>query len=119
MASIEFEIYQDNNGTCPFEDWYHTLPSKDARKLDALIDRIQNYGIATSLKMQWVKKLNSDIWEIRSQCGNNIQRVCYFHCVGNRYVITHGFTKKTQRTPVNEISKALSIKKHYESRGSE
>ena len=31
-----------------------------------------------------------------------------------RYIITHGFTKKTQKTPVNEIKHAEVLKKEFE-----
>lgn len=35
-------------------------------------------------------------------------------CNLKRYIITHGFTKKTQRTPVNEIKHAKVLKKEFE-----
>ena len=31
-----------------------------------------------------------------------------------RYIITHGFTKKTQKTPTKEIIKAKQIKQEFE-----
>ena len=40
---------------------------------------------------------------------SNIISVCNL----KRYIITHGFTKKTQRTPVNEIKHAKVLKKGY------
>ncbi|NMM97391.1 type II toxin-antitoxin system RelE/ParE family toxin [Bifidobacterium olomucense] len=111
---VSFEIYINNDGSSPFEDWYRSLPAKDAHKLDALIERIEYYGIPTALRMQWVKKLDNEIWEIRSQQSNNIQRACYFHFNGIQYIITHGFTKKTQKTPRPEIERAHRIKNLYE-----
>ena len=44
--------------------------------------------------------------EIRLKCPNSIQRALYFHVINNRYIITHGFTKKTQKTPPREIEQA-------------
>ena len=41
---------------------------------------------------------------------SNIISVCNFE----RYMITHGFTKKAQRTPVNEIKHAKVLKKEFE-----
>ena len=46
--------------------------------------------------------------------GNNIQRALYFHWKGSRYIITHGFSKKTQKTPRKEILHALAIYKEFE-----
>ena len=45
--------------------------------------------------------------------SSNIQRALYFHVVGNRYVITHGFTKKTDKTPENEKNRAREIRKKF------
>ena len=57
---------------------------------------------------------NSDgIYEIRVQSGNNIFRIFCFFDDGNVIVIEHGFQKKTQKTPDNEIRKAEKIKKTY------
>ena len=53
------------------------------------------------------------MYEIRAKRGNNVQRVVYFHLVGNRYLITHGFTKKNMKTPENEIIHAKMIREKY------
>ncbi|WP_424321567.1 type II toxin-antitoxin system RelE/ParE family toxin [Lacticaseibacillus chiayiensis] len=39
--------------------------------------------------------------------------VIYFHVVDGKYMITHGFTKKTQRTPRLQIEHAEKIRKEY------
>ncbi|WP_245573129.1 type II toxin-antitoxin system RelE/ParE family toxin [Jeotgalicoccus psychrophilus] len=59
------------------------------------------------------KKLDKNLYEIRCQFSNNIQRAVYFHMEDNQYVMTHGFTKKTQRTPPNEIKKAKRLRRRY------
>ncbi|WP_276889047.1 type II toxin-antitoxin system RelE/ParE family toxin, partial [Faecalibaculum rodentium] len=56
------------------------------------------------------KKIDSDIFEICSKVSSNIQRALYFHVSNNRYVITHGLTKKTQKPPKSEIKRAKTIK---------
>ncbi|MFI3547049.1 type II toxin-antitoxin system RelE/ParE family toxin [Mammaliicoccus sciuri] len=45
--------------------------------------------------------------------GNNIQRVIYFRVVDNRYVITHGFAKKQQKTLKKEIEKGKRVRRNY------
>ena len=52
--------------------------------------------------------------EIRLKCPNSIQRALYFHVINNRYIITHGFTKKTQKTPKREIIHAKQIRRKFE-----
>lgn len=65
-------------------------------------------------RMEWVKKLDNDIFEILSKVSSNIQRALYFHVIGDRYIITHGFTKKTQKTPTSEIKHVKELKKEFE-----
>ncbi len=47
------------------------------------------------------------------QAGNNISRVLYFFYVGNKIILTHGFIKKTQKTPREEIEKAKAYRKDF------
>jgi len=90
------------------------LPKKDKQKLLATIDVIQEKGLLIAQRMEWVKKLDNDIFEIRSKVSSNIRRALYFHAVDDRYIITHGFTKKTQKTPSSEIKHAKELKKEFE-----
>ena len=114
MKKPKFEFYTRLNGRTEFIEFLHTLPEKDKQKLLATISVIQEQGLLVAQRMEWVKKLDSDIFEIRSKVSSNIQRALYFHVVDNRYVITHGFTKKTQKTPASEIRHAKELKKEFE-----
>ena len=42
-----------------------------------------------------------------------IYRIIYFFIVGNNIVLTNGFIKKTQKTPISEIEKALEYRKDF------
>ena len=53
------------------------------------------------------------LYEIRVQFGNEIFRIFCFFDEGKLVVLTNGFQKKTQKTPKNEILKALKIKDEY------
>lgn len=54
------------------------------------------------------------LYEIRIQLGNDIFRIFCFFDQGKLIIITNGFQKKTQKTPKQEIEKALKIKQDYE-----
>jgi phage-related protein len=54
------------------------------------------------------------LFEIRIQQGGEIFRIFCFFDKGQLVVLANGFQKKTQKTPKNEIEKALKIKKEYE-----
>ena len=45
--------------------------------------------------------------------GTDISRVLYFFYYEGRIVLTHGFIKKTQRTPAGEIEKAKKYRRDY------
>ena len=114
MVKPKFISYTRPNGRNEFEEFYNSLPTKDRNKLRATIDMIEKAGIQPAIQLEWVKKLDSEIYEIRSKISSNIQRALYFHIRNNQYIITHGFTKKTQKTPIKEIIRDKQIKQEFE-----
>jgi phage-related protein len=110
-----FDWIRQPDGSSLFEEFLNSLPEKDSAKLLSVVDQVQQKGIAESTKMQWVKKLQDGLYEIRSKLGSNDQRALYFHDRGSHYLITHGFTKKTNKTPIAEIERAQLIRRQYES----
>lgn len=112
MKVIEFDYYDWDE----FESYLDSLPDKDAAKLLATINNIEEHGLTISERQKWIKKLKTNLYEIRSKRASNIQRAIYFHWENNKYVITHGFTKKQQKTPRREVKKALQRRNTYERR---
>jgi phage-related protein len=57
---------------------------------------------------------NTDgLYEIRVQQGRDIFRIFCFFDQGQLVVLVNGFQKKTQKTPKQEIEKALKIREEY------
>ena len=104
MEKPKFISYTRPNGHNEFEEFYNSLPTKDRNKLRATIDMIEKAGIHPAIQLEWVKKLDSEIYEIRSKISSNIQRALYFHIRNNQYIIT----------PTKEIIKAKQIKQEFE-----
>jgi len=102
----KFEYLLEDDGKSEFLDFLNQLPTKDRDKLIATIQKIQDFGMLIAMRQEWIKRLDKDIFEIRSKVSTNIQRALYFQKVGNSYMITHGFTKKSQKTPKTEIEHA-------------
>lgn len=96
-----------------FTQFLEKLPKKDRQKLIALIKTIEEHGVTIASQMHWIKKLEKDLYEIRSIQGSDIQRAIYFQIKNDYYYITHGFTKKTQKTPKREINKARNIRASF------
>lgn len=62
------------------------------------------------------KKLTgTDIWEFRTLYGGLQYRIlAFWDTTTNTMVLTtHGFVKKTQKTPQKEIDRAIEIRKEY------
>lgn len=62
------------------------------------------------------KKLeNTDIWEFRTLYNGICYRLLPFWDTEKELLViaTHGFQKKTQKTPAKEIAKAEAIRRQY------
>ncbi len=55
--------------------------------------------------MPLIRKLEADLWEVRSRLPHRIARVI-FTVEDNRMVLLHGFIKKSQKTPVEDLQLA-------------
>ena len=53
------------------------------------------------------------LYEIRVEVGSNIYRIFSFFDKGNIVVLGNAFQKKSQKTPKQEIEKALKIMEEY------
>ncbi len=114
MDKPQFDFIRRKDGTSEFEDFLNSIPEKDSAKLLAIISKTEEHGLLVAQRMEWVKKLETDLYELRSKVGKNIQRAIYFQKIGNEFLITHGFTKKQQKTPRTEIEHAKSVRAQYE-----
>jgi phage-related protein len=63
----------------------------------------------------YFKKLVSaeEIWECRIQPGSNAYRIFCFFDGHSVIVLSHGFIKKTQKTPQREIERAEAYRRDY------
>ena len=80
-------------------------------KLVGLLQILQEKG--NLLREPYSKHLDNGIFEIRGKVGTTITRVLYFFYYDNKIILTNGFVKKTNKTPVNEIKLAKMRRKVY------
>ncbi len=50
---------------------------------------IETYGLHVAERQKWTKKLENNLYEIRSKRASNIQRAIYFQFKDNKYIITN------------------------------
>jgi len=53
------------------------------------------------------------LYEIKVEVGKNIYRIFSFFDKGNLIILGNAFHKKTQKTPKQELDKAIKIMKEY------
>jgi phage-related protein len=97
-------FYETAMGNLPVREWILGL-SPDDRKL---VGRdIQKVEFGWPLGMPYCRSLGNGLWEVRSDLtGGKIGRVIF--CVEKeRMVLLHGFVKKTQKTPEQDLKLAL------------
>lgn len=108
---MEIKFYKDATGKVPVRDFLDSLDIKMRQKMLRSIKALQDLGI--TLRMPLSEALDDGIFELRAKVGTNISRVMYFFVIGNQAVLTHGFVKKTQKTPAREIERAKKIRDEY------
>jgi phage-related protein len=63
------------------------------------------------------KKLQSDIWELRTKfAGLQIRLLAFWDKADNKetlVIATHGFIKKVDKVPTNEIDRAVRLREKY------
>ena len=110
MRRIKF--FRNKKGTSPIEDYLDTLSDKQVEKVLWVLKLIKELPF---IPLKFFKKLvnTEDIWEVRVKYGNNIFRLLGFFEKESLIILTHGFTKKGQKTPRNDIQIAESRKKEW------
>lgn len=95
------EYYRDPNGKEPVADFIDSLPVDTQAKVFRLLDLLGNYGVL--LKEPFTKQVRGKIRELRIKDRQGAIRILYFTYTGRRFILLHGFIKKTDKTPYREI----------------
>jgi len=111
---IKAVFYDGLDGTEPAKDFLEGLNIKVRAKMARTITLLEAVG--TALREPYSKHLSDGIFELRAQVGTDISRVLYFFIIGNCAILTHGFIKKTDKTPPSEIERAKEYRSEYLSR---
>jgi phage-related protein len=107
-------FYKSIDEKCPVEDFMDTLSEKLAQKVLAVFKLIENADLVSS---KFFKKLTgTDLWECRIMWESNIYRFLGFYDKNNIVILTHGFQKKTKKTPLPEIDRAVKYMNDHKRR---
>jgi phage-related protein len=96
-------FYRTRAGSEPVREWLRALPAAERRVIGLDLDRVQKQW---PVGLPLCRPLGSRLWELRSSLpGNRIARLMFFVEDDELYVV-HGFIKKTQRTPDEDVALA-------------
>lgn len=106
---FSIEAYIADNGKCLAMEYLEKRSQKVQAKFAALFVRLADQG--KILNEQKFKHLSntSQIFEFKV----NDARILTFFVKGRRLILTHGFTKRAQNTPMGEIWRAEIIKTYF------
>ena len=96
-----------------FLDFYQEQSDNVQAKIEWTLKLIQ---VTRQVPEKYFKHLEGTkgLYEIRVAVGSNVYRIFSFFDKGNLVVLGNAFHKKTQKTPKQELAKALKIMEEYQ-----
>ena len=99
---IPVRFFRLDSGREPVRDWLRNL-ERGARK--AIGEDVKTVQLAWPLGMPLVRKLDADLWEMRSSIPNGTARII-FALHSGAIVLLHGFVKKAQKAAKSDLTLA-------------
>ena len=95
-----------------FNEFYSDQTSKVQKKILWTLEIVESIDRIREIYFKHLENTDG-LYEIRVQVSNNIYRMFCFFDKNDLVVVGHGFQKKTQKTPQQELDKAEKIKNQY------
>ena len=93
-----------------YHEFVHSLNDKEREKLKYLLSLLETQD---RIPVKFIKLIQDGLYELRMEYESNIYRIFFIFDEGNIVVLFNCFQKKTQKTPIKEINKALQLKADY------
>ena len=103
---LQVVFFKTDAGNEPVREWLKELPKEERYMIGEDIKKVQ-WG--WPLGMPLVRPLGDGLHEVRTRLPNRIARV-FFTVWEERIVLLHGFIKKDQQTPVEDLRLAKKRK---------
>jgi len=113
MKRIRALFFRTAAGGEPVRDWLKGLKPAEDRKRIGL--DIQTVEFGWPIGMPACRPLGDGLFEVRSDLSQRrIARVLFYVDIDQRMVLLHGFVKKTQKTPPDDLELARKNKRLHE-----
>ena len=93
-----------------FSDFIKKLSKDEVNKIRRALDL---FKVEDKMPRHFIKFIRDGVYEFRVNYGNNEFRIFFIYDGDTIVVLFNAFKKKTQKTPNNEIEKALKLKEEY------
>jgi phage-related protein len=103
----EIIAYKDH-----FKDFLNSQPFKVQNKIFKILEAIETLERIPTTYLKLISGTKG-LYEARIQLGSDIWRVFCFFDKGRLVILLNGFQKKTEKTPKNEIGKAVNLMNEY------
>lgn len=122
----EIEYYETENGNVPVFEWILDLPGEEEEVGEGekpgtdrglalwYIDQLALLG--TEARYPLVRHLEGKLYELRWVASKRQHRISYFAFTGRKFVLLHGFIKKSQATSKKDLRLARNRMRDYERR---
>ena len=110
QKKLQADFFKTESGNEPVRDFLKGLSPDDKKSVGADI---------MAVEMSWpigypkVRKLDADLWEVRTDISD--KRICrvLFTICGKKMLLLHGFIKKSQKTPKDDLDLGTKRKKLF------
>lgn len=103
-------FHEDPSGNEPVKRWLLELDKESRKKIGEDLRVVQ---LRWPLGMPLIRNMGVGFWELRSHIPKGIARVL-FKIIKGEIILLHGFIKKTQKTPQEDIQLAQQRARKYE-----
>ena len=110
MFKTRVALYREEDGSCPFIEWFDKLPAKVQDKCYLRLERLREMG--HELRRPEADFLRDGIYELRVSLQGRQYRMLYFFHGSIAAVVSHGLIKERD-VPPQEIDRAVQRKSRF------
>lgn len=93
-----------------FSDFIKKLSTGEISKIQRALDL---FKVEDKMPRHFIKFIRDGVYEFRVTYGNNEFRIFFIYDGDTIVVLFNAFRRKTQKTPNDEINKAIKLKNEY------
>ena len=103
---LEVRFFKSESGNEPVRDWLKDFSAEDKRAIGKDL-MIVEMGWPVGMPVCRPLTGANGLWEVRTEISDGRISRILFSVSGGQMILLHGFVKKTQRTPPDDIHTAI------------